>query len=799
MSATPRARPQAADPPELDAYFTDFKEPRAVAGFYKIRSEQVLKNEAGQTLWPDESQRLDPIESTYEVRSARFYLDEASVQALYPAHGMSGNFGLVLPHITLRRPTLPWERSMAVQQSMASKAPWMALLVFMVDELPDNPGGEPVTRPVAELIKPDPEKDPGVVGPGPGLGENAVVQGVEYEGVAEETAASECGTIDVPAEVFTDVVPTEDELHCLVHVRNVMPHKTKPGFRTAEELAKGDFAVVAANRFPHAPGLYVAHLVSLEGHRDHLPPGGIPEGKDRVRLCSLRWWAFTHSRERHLDVAGLLQDLAAPGGRADSPPDPETIESLSLHLLPPPEPVEGRVPAVVEYVRDRYRWGFVPVPHTLPSGELSFGWYRGPATPVTTLKIRESGYPYPPDSARGGPATTADHALIYEEKYGVFDVSYAAAWTLGRALALSNPSYAADTIRARRELANRDATLLALSADPDPDRALVDPDPSPGLHALTTLASPGFAPSLLQALRQPPAEVQADVRRVPTPLSREEARSRRAEPRIAGLLQAAAARHAAVTAEWVDGLAVLKGIPFCYLVPNPLMLPPESLRMFRIDPYWIEAMLRGAMDIGVSTSQDAELAPLLRQEMNRARTAVKAAAGILIRSALVAAWPDNFDLIARLNGTRIAELRRDRPADDVLLALFDQVPDEISIREPGEGIHFGIDIENGKEVINLRRLTEGTGPGEDIGSSLQAWFPDPNSGQTVFSRYLREPDSPRRVLNLRGTGATFVPDLARAVGQAEGNPQTDLTSGELALEFINSPIEQRLITRPTTP
>ncbi|MFD6394036.1 hypothetical protein [Nocardia sp. NPDC060259] len=38
----------------------------------------------------------------------------------------------------------------------------------------------------------------------------------------------------------------------------------------------------------------------------------------------------------------------------------------------------------------------------------------------------------PPSQAQSRSFTTADHALIYEPEHGLFDVSYAAAWTLGR-------------------------------------------------------------------------------------------------------------------------------------------------------------------------------------------------------------------------------------------------------------------------------------------------------------------------------------------------------------------------------
>ncbi|WP_411130193.1 hypothetical protein [Streptomyces sp. x-19] len=789
------------DEPELDVLFIDYAEPLAKAGTYTVRAEPVIEKD-GSPIWEGEDDRLQPVEDTYEVHAARFYLDEASTQALYPARNMSGDFGLVLPHIALRQPTLPWGRSIRPQpagteRGTASEAPWMALLVFMAEELPDNPAGEAVHRPVKELISPEEDN---VAGPDLRLGANRVVDGMLDEGVSEESAASDCRTIDVPAQLFTAIAPTEEELHYLVHVRRVTPHGQVLG--GGEKLAEGAFAVVAANRFPYLEGPYAAHLVSLEGHRNHLLPGGIAPGKDRVRLCSLKSWVFHHSLDDDLDVPGLLQNLAAPGGRAEpepgeEPPDPETIENLALRLPPPPEPEDGSDPDTLQYVRERFRHGYVPVPHTLPSGELSFGWYRGPATPVTAPRIQEGPdrWPYPPGPSHGGPPTTADHALVHEPAHGIFDVSYSAAWTLGRTLALSDAEYAAGMVRARRELANLDATVLALSADPH--RSLADPDAPPGTHALRELASPGFAQSLQQALKQPTAPQQPLPGPLPrpVPVTADEARTRRAEPRLTALVHSAADQHAAAYAAWIDRLAWLESVPFSYLVPHSQLLPPESLRMFRIDPDWVEALLAGAASIAVSTSQDADLALFLQQALARTRTNTVPAAGVLIHSGLVAAWPDDFDIIARQDGRRITELRRDRPADNILLCLFDQVPDELSIREPGQGIHFGLDIEGGKEVISLRRLTPDTGSGEEIGSSLQSWFPAPGSGDTVFTRYLREsPASPRRILNLRGA-STFVADLARALAEADSIPRTDLAPGELALELVNSPIEQRLITR----
>ena len=53
-------------------------------------------------------------------------------------------------------------------------------------------------------------------------------------------------------------------------------------------------------------------------------------------------------------------------------------------------------------------------------------------------------------------------------------------------------------------------------------------------------------------------------------------------------------------AAWLHDLAVLKGVPFGYLVPDNAMLPPESIRFFVLDPNWINALLEGAASIGRS-------------------------------------------------------------------------------------------------------------------------------------------------------------------------------------------------------
>ncbi|WP_345203252.1 DUF6603 domain-containing protein, partial [Streptomyces lavendulae] len=130
-----------------------------------------------------------------------------------------------------------------------------------------------------------------------------------------------------------------------------------------------------------------------------------------LRVCSLYSWTFTCNPKSSLDAAGLLQGLVAPGH--------EDPEELALRL--PPSGAPAQPDDEQRYALARLRRGYVPVSYRLLTGENTFAWYRGPFTPVTAPPV-----PLPPDVFH----TTADHALIYEAEHGLFDISYAAAWTL---------------------------------------------------------------------------------------------------------------------------------------------------------------------------------------------------------------------------------------------------------------------------------------------------------------------------------------------------------------------------------
>ncbi|MGW7250394.1 CBM96 family carbohydrate-binding protein [Streptomyces decoyicus] len=725
------------DSPDLNVTFYNSLQPAATAGVYTVTVEQHLVRD-GVRIDPQDDP-LPEVADRYEIRAAQFFLDPTTVHATYPAAGASGLYTHVLPHITLNRALLPWERELISRSE--EREPWLALLVFAEGEVDDDPEAEGgfTQRTVREL------RNPGAGTLGPALNDRVDLD-------------LECRTIDVPASVFTANVPREDELRFLTHMRDVAtaPQRRDDG----EAMAEGQYAVVAANRFPRAPGSYAVHLVSLEGWTGRLAEGSLPGDTERVRLCSLWSWSFTNDPDGSLNPGKLLRNLVAPGE--------DDRENLALRLVPSGATASSQE---AEYALQRLHHGYTAVAYRTPSGENTYAWYRGPCTPLTAPQL--------PLNETDGPYTTADHALIYDRQHGLFDVSYAAAWTLGRTIALADPDYSAEVTAARREMANRDATLSALSADPE--RARHDPDAPPGTAALRELSTADFGPGLVRALQAPLVREPSPRRAART--ARIGTRALLADARARQSLTAAADARTPTTSPWLERLGLLRGVPFNHLVPDPRMLPPESLRAFRIDPGWIQALVAGATDVGAHTSVDRDLEPLLRQRLLRDRGTGEPAAGLLIHSELVRAWPE-FDILAKVEGDPVEELRRDHLAHNVLLLLWDAVPDLVAIREPGQGIHFGI---NDAERISLRHLTEGR-----LGYPTGEEFPTADTQKTVFD-YLRpgRADGGRDVLHLRGDDG-LVSALSTACGLT-GNDR--LEPGQFALELVNAPVEQVLLPR----
>ncbi|MCC3770356.1 hypothetical protein K6I34_002859, partial [Streptomyces sp. UNOC14_S4] len=168
------------DDPRFDIHFHDNHIPAAPAGLYEISLGHTV---SGGKVGTD---NLPSVHQNAEIRAPQFTLDGSFVHALHPAPAASGAFEYVLPHITLNRMILPWERALDAAEP---QLPWLALLLFTEGELPDDPKsqGHTATRTVRQLLTPTDD----VLAPD-------ITLDVE---VPPELRDSSCATIDVPADV----------------------------------------------------------------------------------------------------------------------------------------------------------------------------------------------------------------------------------------------------------------------------------------------------------------------------------------------------------------------------------------------------------------------------------------------------------------------------------------------------------------------------------------------------------------------------------------------------------------------
>jgi hypothetical protein len=190
--------------------------------------------------------------------------------------------------------------------------------------------------------------------------------------------------------------------------------------------------------------------VSLEGLRDVLPAtsdGGTLTDPNidmsrNLRLAVLTQWSYNTKG----GTAAFVERLERLNGRKLHDPDDADNTNLRIDRPQATPPISGALAA-----------GYVPLDHDLRTNETTVSWYHGPLSPIDR----------PSPVLPKIPISSPDEALIFDPTTGMFDASLAAAWTIGRLLALQDRSYAASLYQFKRGLvkATVDAIERALLAE----------------------------------------------------------------------------------------------------------------------------------------------------------------------------------------------------------------------------------------------------------------------------------------------------------------------------------------------
>ena len=661
--------------------FVDKHVPPLAPGQYTLTASPQLK-------WTDDGRKYPNASARIRVDGPRFSLPEGDVESFFPP-STDGAFDESLPNIAFFEPGLPWERDLGDGITRQTH-PWFALLLFTEDEI-EPPDGS---------IGPDDAQDPtkrgrfkvsSVVTPPAGT------LGPQGLNCTADELAGECFAIDIKQETFAAIVPFKDDLPYLTHCRKIdVSGKITP------ILGDGWFSVVVANRFPPSPGTkprHIVHLVSLEGFGKYLDPARTwPPGSDirKVRMVSLCSWRY-ECRPAANDFDALARKLVANATAGG--------EELRLRA-PKPEPRGNDADDPVARAIER---GYMPLGYDTRSGESSFAWFHGPLVPQP---IRKFTIDWPP--------VTANAALIYDETTGTFDVSYAAAWQLGRLIALSNRIYSGDTARLRVRL-RRTVTriyehgLQSALEPPQEKKSLVDwlTGSLPEILSTDPATLGEHEPLILKAA---PADCVAATQKLLA-----DAQVQSAMTRVAAL--AIQSEPMSRIPEWESRLRLLRDIPFAHLVPDKSMLPVDSIRFFYIDNNWIDALIGGARSVGVDSTRTMKELALCHDCLHDASHGVAlehrasllgvepparnengggpAVTGFLLRSALVSGWT-GLEIEGYKKGVaQKINLVRNDSFGDVMLVLFDDRVDRVTIAEPKEGLAFGMR----KWMFTMRRVT----------------------------------------------------------------------------------------------
>lgn len=435
-------------------------------------------------------------ERHFVVDGPRFILNPGDIAGVCPPSNAQGPFGSVLPQIVMRRRTLPWERDIAETLPAPSNpkalsnqqpdypTPWFALLLLQEGEDYLLKPGLPLEQVLPAKVMKD-----------IGSPQNILVD-----------------ALDIDAALLADILPSREELQLLTHVRQVDPDDRE----LSVEGSDGFFAVQVCNRLP-TPGLKAQMvLVSLEGRTDLLKADPPPEMRAGV------FGEYVVDADILLNpvvfsplAGGGAGPVAGAGGTANLTAGPVAASALQ----PAPEhqglrEVQSRMDAPRMYQkadaaermphkaetgkltiplkpRKRlvvlYKWSFecegegdfqslmqrldvgligkvkgphpkvsdsghIPVPLGTRAGTQEDALYRGPLVP----------YPLTRDTA--GPYHSADQARRIAPETGVEDISYAAAFEVGRLLAAADGRLAQELMRWRRTSYRLSARLGTLKA-----------------------------------------------------------------------------------------------------------------------------------------------------------------------------------------------------------------------------------------------------------------------------------------------------------------------------------------------
>ena len=556
---------------------------------------------------------------------------------------------------------MPWERQADANNK---NLPWLALLLFEEEEKPE---AKIITLQELKNIQSYPAKYP------------------DFELESGQHWDDKITVIEVKKTLLDKILPAKEDLEYLAHVRQ--------GTDNQRKLLGDELAIIIGNRLPKNVSASTVHLVSVEGRYNYQGFNFQGAGDiDYIRLVSLKSWSFA-CVDKKQSFKRLLTHLNR-GEFLFNTKDSELISDLNSKkidkLLPlftsnniplsnPKLQVDEkgilwriinednqqysikklgdrldiyrrnssilRLPKVENDEAEKYlSMGYLPLPHFLRQGGKTFSWYHSPLATGNNLTENID-----------LPIRTTDELIRYNPDNGMFDISYAAAWELGRLLALQSKNFSISLYNWKRS--HRHGQILENTESHLPFYN------KPNAELPNAIASWFKNLSLLKGV--PFNYLVPDERMLPIE---------------------------SIRFFWIDTLWI-----------ECLLDGAFSIGRVTTSDHTHDSSHKKVVIFVISLliqSRLYQLVLLLLQDYPLT--------GILLRSDVVAGWPgllvdgygevvDNDDSIPDNN--KLELLRSDRLSANVLICLFKGEAKTVDIHQKPETLHFGLDSDDGGETF----------------------------------------------------------------------------------------------------
>lgn len=745
-----------------------FYRPGLAAGTYNVDVKQDIaeKEDGTNPLASKESSK------TFTVVAPRYALPAGAIDTVYPPNGHSAPH-FTLPHVVLKDPQSPWERVGSEKELETPgkdgalskcRTPWLAVLVFTHDEisLPDD-----VISQLTALLKPEEPAEPFKPSTTATINVNisdfvckvrandSVCTPLTFDKNVDDPAKTTGDVVFVKRDLLKGLVQTHDingvavsgQTHAdvsrykwMAHVRHVDTTGMAGAGSTSGLLGERDslFSVVVSHRTGpldiDQPTPIVAHLVSIEG----LEAMTVPFRAPYVALSSLHSWTYTSLPPNSLTVRHAFQHIG--NSSKDLLRAPMTDDALKK--------LEDQGPAGT-HVANRIQDGFSLTRYRTQTGEQTVAFYQGPLTPANV--------PYPLRADWGDPSTHGTDRQIFDRNVGIMDITYSAAWQLGKTLAVADRPFTVALARVRKQI--QDAGVEERKKQEMEHNTLYQ-------TRINTVKSLVTSMQILQSLPGGDALAQSDVSnrwRTESPPrldisfqklgagtedeSEEHKKKKlqdelnKAAETVSGTLTNASVPYDEFNTPFsTDWLAVLKwvldrmyltSIPPHYMINDPSHLPPETIRFFAVDTNWTDALVDGALSLASHLERTDDLVRraiqhAIKRYLNTpspglGRKPPIPKYGFLLRSELVTAFPDMVITTEPTHLPKESEqlkpvlIRHELLDTNVMLCLFDRAPEKgtfesVTLSQPPHQSCFSIASELDSQSLTVSLKPVYTGP-----------------------------------------------------------------------------------------